>query len=124
MRLVLWAAVLFLGMYPASLAHGQEEMVRVDNDVFESPSRPEALFAHDAHNEKVGIADCASCHHVFENGILQTDDSSEGTPCSECHLLAGQGSTPGLRRAFHLRCAGCHRGQKSGPLMCGECHQR
>ena len=124
MRLALWAAVMFGGVYLAALAHGQEGLVRVGNDAFESPSRPEALFDHDAHTEKVSISDCASCHHAFENGILQEGESSEGTPCSECHLLSRQGSTPGLMRAYHLRCTGCHRGQKSGPLMCGECHQR
>ena len=120
----LFAAVMLTGMYLVSLAFGQEEMTRVNSDAFENPSRPEALFVHDAHNEKAGLGECTSCHHIFENGVLQKDDSSVGTPCSECHQPSDRGETPSLMRAFHLRCKSCHQELKSGPLMCGECHKR
>lgn len=108
-----------------AVVYGQEDMVAVDNSVFDAPRRPAAIFIHDEHNEKADLDDCARCHHVYdENGQLDPYDSSEGTACSECHDLNDQGSQPGLRKAFHQQCRGCHLQEARGPVACGECHQR
>ena len=124
-RAVLVTAIILGGMYLVSSAWGQEDMTHVDQSAFKDPTRPKALFSHDAHNEKAGIDDCATCHHVYEDGVLQKDDSSEGIPCSDCHQpVISTGKEPTLMHAFHKRCNGCHRAKKSGPLMCGQCHKR
>jgi len=100
----------------------QEDMMFVDNSVFENPQRPPSVFNHDEHNEIAGIDDCAECHHVYENGERLEDESSEDQRCSECHSLEGGDGQPSLIKAFHGSCKGCHQEEKKGPRLCGECH--
>jgi hypothetical protein len=106
-------------------AHSQEDMAFVDNDMFENPRRPPAVFRHDDHNEFAKIEECNGCHHVYdENGRLAEDESSEDQLCSDCHELEASGRQPVLMKAYHTNCKGCHKAQKDGPLMCGQCHVR
>ena len=106
-------------------AHSQEDMAFVDNDAFDNPRRPPAVFRHDAHNELAEIEECNVCHHVYdENGRLVEDESSEDQRCSDCHEKKASGRQPALMKAFHANCKGCHKAQKSGPTMCGQCHVR
>ena len=100
----------------------QEDMTVVDNAAFDNPQRTPSLFAHDEHNETAGIDDCAECHHVYEDGQLVEDESSEDQSCSDCHSLEGGGGQPSLINAFHANCKGCHQEQEKGPILCGECH--
>jgi len=103
-------------------AYSQEEMTSVDSSVFAKPERTPSVFRHDEHNEKAGIEECNKCHHVYEDGKLLEDESSEDQLCSDCHELKSSGSTPALMKAFHMNCKGCHLKEKKGPVMCGECH--
>ena len=103
-------------------AHSQEDMAFVDNSVFPNPERPAAVFRHDEHNEQAAIEECSECHHVYEDGQLLEDESSEDQYCSECHAVEASGDQPALMEAFHLNCKGCHEKQTKGPVMCGECH--
>ena len=103
-------------------AYSQEEMTLVDNSVFKSPQRTSSIFRHDEHNEKVGIEECNECHHVYEDGKLLEDESSEDQRCSDCHEWKSSGNIPALMKAYHTNCKGCHLKQKKGPVMCGECH--
>ena len=105
-------------------AFSQEDMEVVDGDSFARQRRPSAVFRHDDHNETAGIEECNECHHVYENGEKLEDESSEDQRCADCHSEANAGSRPGLRKAFHLNCKGCHQSEKKGPIMCGECHKR
>jgi hypothetical protein len=106
-------------------AHSQEDMAFVDNDMFKNPRRPPAVFRHDDHNELANIEECSICHHVYdENGRRAEDESSEDQRCSDCHELETSGGQPALMKAFHTNCKGCHKAQKDGPLMCGQCHVR
>ena len=83
-----------------------------------------ALFDHDTHNEKAGLEDdCTACHHGGENGVMDKEEDSSGTPCAECHMVTKEkGMTP-LRRAFHLQCITCHEKQNKGPVQCKSCHE-
>jgi hypothetical protein len=119
-RTILIVMLVFTG--GIMISHSQEDMVVVDNQSFSNPQRSPALFPHDAHNEKAGIEDCSECHHVYENGVKQENESSEDRSCSDCHTSVDEGNTPGLMKAFHRNCKGCHETQKKGPVMCGECH--
>jgi hypothetical protein len=101
----------------------QEEMRVVDNAVFERPVRAACVFDHDKHNETAGLEDCAICHHLYEDGKLIEDESSEDQACSACHRVDGSGSNPSLRRAFHLNCKRCHLREGAGPIMCAQCHR-
>ena len=103
-------------------ALAQEDMVVVAGDSFEKQRRPAAVFRHDDHNETAGIVECNECHHVYENGERLADESSEDQRCADCHTEKTIDNQPGLRKAFHLNCKGCHQSKKQGPVMCGECH--
>ncbi len=117
----------FIGLISLSLlttGYSQEEMVAVDNSVFDNARRSAALFVHDAHNEIAGIEECFECHHVYADGNRVEDESSEDQSCSDCHTLEAKGRRPGLMKAFHMNCKGCHQKEKLGPVMCGECHKK
>ena len=102
--------------------YSQEDMVTVDNSVFDSARRAPSVFKHDEHNEKAELEDCDACHHLYEDGQLVDGESSEDQSCSDCHKLTKSGNSPGLMKAFHASCWGCHKEKNAGPLMCGECH--
>ena len=102
----------------------QEDVETVHDSAFEKQMRPAVFFFHDTHNENAGIDDCTVCHHMYENGQKSEYDDSVGMECSECHLNNSNNSEADLIRVYHLQCGGCHMKQKSGPILCGECHIR
>ncbi|MCA1795536.1 MAG: acidic tetraheme cytochrome c3 TmcA [Desulfotignum sp.] len=95
---------------------------RLDNWAFESPRRPGAVFSHDDHIFDLDD-DCSICHHVYEDGELVPDESSEDYYCSDCHSLkpAPDNGMP-LEAAYHKLCRDCHFDRGQGPVLCGECH--
>ena len=123
-RAVIGLGALLLSVLLLVAAYSQEDMTVVDNTVFLKPERPPAVFEHDDHNDAAGIEDCQECHHLYEDGVLVEDESSEDQLCSECHDMKPSGRMPGLMKAFHLNCKGCHLEKKAGPVMCGECHRK
>jgi hypothetical protein len=120
---VVWVLVAW-GTILGVTAWSQEDMKEVSSDAFSTPQRPAAVFPHESHNEKAKIENCNACHHVYAAGKLVEDESSEDRRCSDCHGLEDAGRQPGLMKAFHLNCKGCHQEQQKGPVMCGECHVR
>jgi hypothetical protein len=121
MTLLILATVI-VPMFIIAAAYSQEDMTYVDNDIYPNPQRVPSEFNHEEHNEIAEIEDCTECHHVYEEGIKLEDESSEDQRCSECHGFKASGRTPGLTKAYHTNCKGCHLKQKKGPIMCGECH--
>jgi len=103
-------------------AYSQEDMRIVDNSAFTKAERVPSVFRHDEHNETAQIEACDECHHVYENGTKLADESSEDQMCSDCHELESEDRKPSLIKAFHLNCKGCHKENKNGPIICGECH--
>lgn len=125
--MIAWGLLACTGLFGGLCGHvaAGDDLVRMDTSAFEHLKRPAALFDHDTHNELAKIEDCAVCHHVWENGKLVPDESSEDTPCSDCHGLApGPDNPVPLINAFHTQCKGCHEKQKKGPLLCGQCHKK
>ena len=116
-----YTVTLALLICPAS---SQEDMEVIEDVGLQKKQRPPAVFRHDEHNEMAAIEECNECHHVYENGEKLEDESSEDQLCSECHKVNSPDDRPGLVKAFHLNCKGCHRTKKKGPIMCGECHVR
>ena len=108
--------------FPILSVNAQEDMEVVIDDGFQKRQRPPAVFKHDGHNELAEIEECNECHHIYDNGEKQEDESSEDQLCSECHTEKSSDNQPGLKKAFHLNCKGCHHAKKEGPIMCGQCH--
>lgn len=103
----------------------RDDSARMDTSAFDRLRRPAAVFDHDSHNEAAQIDDCAVCHHVWENGKRVPDESSEGTPCSDCHGVIARPDNPmPLANALHTRCKSCHVKKRKGPLLCAECHKK
>ncbi len=113
------AACVFLYMIPAFC---QDEISFLKDPAFVHPTRPAAVFAHDEHNEKAGIEDCAACHHVWEDGKLVEGESSEDEKCSSCHQIKPESGKTGLRNAYHKLCSNCHIEEDKGPVTCAGCH--
>jgi hypothetical protein len=106
-------------------AYSQEDMEFVSNEVFDNPQRSSAIFYHDEHNELAELDDCAECHHLYdESGEKLEDESSEDQACAECHGDEDEGTKPGLMKAYHRNCKGCHMAEKKGPILCAQCHVR
>lgn len=124
---ILILAFILLALGTLGGAWGQDEEAeesRMDTSAFETLRRPAALFDHDAHNETAGLEDCAVCHHVWENGKIVEDESSEDSSCSECHgLKPGPENSMALANAYHTQCRTCHIDAGKGPLLCGQCHK-
>jgi hypothetical protein len=123
--LILLVTVIFGIALVIATAYSQEDMQVLDNSEFDNPQRPPAFFDHDTHNENAGIDDCSRCHHLFDkNGQKLEDESSEDQMCSDCHGPADEGRKPGLMKAYHLNCKGCHQEKQKGPILCAQCHVR
>lgn len=124
--LIMAFILLILGVWGYAFGQDDEfEAIRMDNSAFETVRRPAALFDHDDHNEKAGLEDCAVCHHVWENGKIVEDESSEDSSCSECHgITPGPENTMALANAYHTQCRTCHIDAGKGPLLCGQCHKK
>ncbi|MBU1171171.1 MAG: cytochrome c family protein [Proteobacteria bacterium] len=101
---------------------GAETLTVLSNQAFTDPKQPQVIFYHDEHNEKAGIDNCEACHHVYDDMGPVDGETSEGSPCSDCHEAVHFGDGITLATAFHKRCKGCHLEVKQGPVMCGQCH--
>lgn len=113
-------AVLVLLMAVGGSAVAQEDITVVEDSAFNKQIRPPAVFNHEEHNEAAEL-DCAVCHHVYEDGVLLEDETSEDSECSECHS-DGSARNLGLVAKYHTRCKGCHEAVGQGPVTCSECH--
>jgi len=107
-------------------SYSQDDVTTVEDSAFNEHMRPSVLFAHDEHNEQAEIEDCNVCHHLYEDGKLVEDESSEDFECSspKCHASEQDSYPMTLVQAYHNRCKGCHLERKAGPVMCAECHPR
>lgn len=99
---------------------------RLQVEAFSRPVRPAAVFSHDNHNAAAELdEDCAVCHHAYDGKTRLEGETSEDSPCAECHgLKPTPENSVGLRKAFHTRCKSCHFQSRKGPVLCGECHIR
>jgi glycyl-tRNA synthetase (class II) len=120
--LLLKIVIIIIAFFLNAPVFSQEDMVVVDNCDFKNPRRPSASFKHDDHNDIAGLDECNRCHHIYENGKLSEDESSEDQKCSDCHKIEKNRRSPNLMKAYHKNCKGCHLKNRKGPVMCGECH--
>ena len=125
-KTIIWATLIILAaIWPSQGALGDDQDSVFNLDAFPSRERPVAVFDHDAHLEYPNIQECYVCHHLYEDGKLVEEESSDDMYCIDCHALdESQDGAPRLLMAYHKRCQGCHEQESKGPLTCGECHKK
>ncbi len=124
LRISILSAVIIAAILGFSVLDDGKSITFLDNAGFENPQEPASAFDHDFHDLDLEI-ECEECHHVYENGGLVKDKSSENKRCIECHpLKANDEYKIPLLHAFHSHCQGCHEKKEKGPVMCGDCHNR
>jgi hypothetical protein len=122
MKACAWCLIVW-GLAASLSPLAAETLTMLSNDAFPNPKLPPVVFYHDAHNEQAKIDTCQTCHHVYEENRLVPDESSEGSPCAECHEAVHFGKDMTLSRAYHQRCKQCHLEVRQGPILCGQCHR-
>jgi hypothetical protein len=146
-RKILFAYFMLAGMLVFSMhfasATESSEIIVLDNlgNIYEP-----VLFDHAMHMD---IASCASCHHHTTGTAMPVEDNrcfachkenctSCTVACTDCHAgnrgvaeeikesqtadLYHKDRT-GLKRAYHLRCLGCHREMETAS-GCQDCHAK
>ena len=111
-----------LGLFVFGSVYAQEDIQKLEHDIFINRERPVVAFPHALHADDLGL-DCFECHHIYKDGDNVWDES-ELCDCSGCHSLEADGKKMSLMRAFHTNCKGCHLEQNKGPVTCGECHSK
>ena len=111
---------LMVGCILAAPTMSQDTMTSIQEEAFEKKTQPPAVFVHDEHNARAGLADCGVCHHVFEDGQRVQGALSVGQECSSCHRPGDHSLR--LKYAYHTLCISCHLEQDKGALTCKGCH--
>ncbi len=87
--------------------------------------QPPVTFDHAKHATTLAKT-CETCHHNHKG--LTKETKVEVKKCTACHLDTKGNIMPSAREMsmtknpFHIRCAGCHKTAKKGPVMCTGCH--
>jgi hypothetical protein len=100
---------------PATATPRAQEFPNVEKEHYLANAYGPAKFA--AHEMSPNVISCQTCHHHSTNGTIQA--------CSTCHNEPFDGTAsdkPGLKAAFHQRCAECHQSAFAGPMTCTNCH--
>ena len=90
--------------------------------------QPAVTFDHAKHGDKLAKS-CDTCHHMNKGLTKAQADKVDVKKCSACHLEA-KGKTPSMREMsltknpMHIRCVGCHKAEKKGPVACNQCHKK
>jgi len=89
--------------------------------------QPAVTFNHAKHGDTLS-KNCGTCHHTQKELTKATTDKIDVKKCSACHLDPKVAKIPSLREMspsknpMHIRCMGCHKEQKKGPIVCNKCH--
>lgn len=123
-RTVFVSLVLTCFVATSALAH-YPTTVKVDTAQKKQPPVP---FNHAKHGDTL-VKSCDTCHHKNKGLTKAQADKVEVKKCSECHLEP-KGKVPSMREMsltknpLHIRCIGCHKEQKKGPVACTACHKK
>lgn len=89
--------------------------------------QPAVTFNHEQHATKL-VPKCETCHHT-EKGLKATQEKKP-VKCTVCHLdpkamKIGSMRSPSMTvNPMHVRCIGCHKAEKKGPVACAKCHKK
>ncbi len=116
--------ILVAGLVAASAAWAADPPIASDKQVIVFETKTGVVtFRHQNHAD-LSFTTCKTCHHTQEG-----DGPIQG--CHECHHDKDEGAAIQAKKAFHLRCAGCHEYtikerllDHAGPLKakCKLCH--
>lgn len=95
------------------------DIIRIDGmQAFGALQRPPVLFLHQKHTEALEKKkrDCTACHLIEKDRLVSKYMRLKDTAKLE------------VMDIYHINCIACHKatadaGEKSGPVVCGECHQ-
>jgi len=95
------------------------DIIRIDAmQIFGTLERPPVLFLHEKHTEALEKKnkDCTVCHLTEKDLLVSKYMRIEDTAKQE------------VMDIYHINCIACHKAtaeakEKSGPVVCGECHQ-
>ena len=101
------------------MATKRADIISIDSmRVFGNLERPPVTFLHQKHTEAVEKQnkDCTACHLVEKDRLVTKYMRLKDTTQQE------------VMDIYHANCVACHKEtaaakQKSGPLVCGECHK-
>ncbi len=104
---------------PESAVQRRADIISIDSmKAFGKLERPPVKFLHQQHTEALTAKnkDCTACHPVENNRLVSKYMRLENTAKQETMDI------------YHTNCIACHKetagvGQKSGPVVCGECHK-
>jgi hypothetical protein len=89
----------------------ENSQLGVDTDYLAISYGPATEF-HKVMSDKIA---CTTCHH----------NSKDIKACKDCHnkpFNLSNPNKPGLKAAYHQRCANCHKDKFNGPNSCVGCH--
>lgn len=127
MRKTTTLIVALLVCFAASTAFAHRGPVTITINEAAKKQAP-VVFSHEKHTKLVKT--CDVCHHM--NKGLTAEKATASTKiqkCSACHLDP-KGKVPSMRdvsptkNPMHIRCIGCHKGEKKGPVACTGCHKK
>lgn len=91
--------------------------------------QPPVVFPHQKHQHDL-VKSCDVCHHTQKGLTPAKATATNVVKCTVCHLDPKKADTPSMREIsmtknpFHIRCIGCHKEQKKGPVVCTGCHKK
>lgn len=109
----------------SAFAHFPEK-VNIDQAQKKQPS---VTLDHAKHGTTL-VKSCDTCHHTNKGLKKDHAESTEVKKCAACHLDPKDKKVPGMREMgmannpFHIRCMGCHKTEKKGPVACNGCHKK
>ncbi len=116
----LFAAGVALAHYPTT--------IKIDAA---AKKQPAVTFDHAKHGD-TRVKTCGTCHHTQKELTKALNDAGkiDVKKCSVCHLDPAKANIPSMREMspaknpFHIRCVGCHKTEKKGPVACTGCHKK
>ena len=93
--------------------------------------QPAVTFDHAKHGDTLA-KNCGVCHHTQKDITKAVAEANKVDikKCSTCHLDPKDDKMPSMREMsltknpFHIRCIGCHKDEKKGPVACTGCHKK
>ncbi len=124
MRKILYLVLAIVACLTAAIAFADKIPATVTINAAAKKQAP-VVFPHEKHTTLVKT--CDTCHHT--NKGLTADSKVKVEKCSSCHLKAqGKVSTMSdmslTKNPMHIRCVGCHKTLKKGPVTCTACHKK
>jgi hypothetical protein len=119
--------LVFALLFPANLAFAHYPgVIKIAQA---AKKQPAVTFDHAKHGDKLAKS-CDTCHHTNKGLKRDHADTVDVKKCAQCHLDPKEAKIPSMREMsltknpMHIRCLGCHKSAKKGPVACTGCHKK